>query len=132
MTVDVDLERFRLNERHTLSKPKEPTTRQSEPFIRGPIPLWWIARAATIPRRNALIVGIVLWWLAGMRSGHSDLVLTVRRCKLFGLGRKGVARGLRNLEEANLIRVSRKKGKAARVDLIVNPETRADTQCPVN
>lgn len=128
MTIDVDLEQFRLNERHTLLKPKVPTTRQSEPFIRGPIPVWWIAQAATISRRNALIVGTVLWWLAGMRSGHSDLVLTVQRCKLFGLGRKGVDRGLRDLEEANLIRVSRKKGQAARVDLIVNPETRADTQ----
>ncbi len=81
-------------------------------------PLNWIIRAATIPRCNALTVGIVLWWLAGMRSERVGLVLCVERCKPFGLGRKAVERGLRDLEQAGLVRVDRNVGKCARVDLL--------------
>ncbi len=63
----------------------------------------WLARAAGIPRRNALLVGLMLFHLAGLRSDRAGLVLCVERCKPFGLGRKAVQRGLGDLESAGLV-----------------------------
>jgi hypothetical protein len=117
MGTEIDVEAFRLGAL-TTNKPSQKKLKQVNPFIRGPIPLDWIKRAAIIPRRNALIVGVVLWWLAGMSDEKVGLVLSAKRCKPFGLGGKAVARGLRDLEIAGLVRVNRKKGSSARVDLL--------------
>ena len=99
-------------------KPAAKRARTVGAFIRGPLPLDWIARASNIPRRNALVVGLVLWHLAGLRGERSRLVLCASRCQPFGLGRKAVERGLRDLEAAELIRVERASGRCARVDLL--------------
>lgn len=80
----------------------------------------WLAKASQIPRRNAVLVGLVLFHLAGMRSERIGLVLCVERCKPFGLGRKAVQRGLRDLENADLVRVDRTNGRCPRVDLLVD------------
>lgn len=88
-------------------------------FIRGPIPMDWLAKASRIPRRNAVLVGLVLFHLAGMRSERIGLVLCVERCKPFGLGRKAVQRGLAELESNGLVRVDRGSGRCPRVDLVI-------------
>jgi hypothetical protein len=88
-------------------------------FIRGPIPMDWLSKASRIPRRNAVLVGLVLFHLAGMRSERNGLVLCVERCKPFGLGRKAVQRGLADLETNGLVRVDRSSGRCPRVDLVI-------------
>jgi hypothetical protein len=119
-----DMEQFRYVDnmvtKPELSAPprRKPRTKQVGGFIRGPIPLEWIIRAARIPRRNAVLVGLVLHYLSGLRNERDGLVLTVRRCQPFGLGRKGVQRGLADLEAAGLIRVSRTAGQSPRVDIV--------------
>jgi hypothetical protein len=92
-------------------------TRSVAAFIRGPIPLGWLEQAAKIPRRNAVLVGLVLFYLAGLKKDRHGLVLTVKRCKPFGLERKSVQRGLADLEKSGLIRVSRAAGQSPRVDI---------------
>ena len=87
-------------------------------FIRGPVPLDWIANASRIPRRNAVLVGSVLFYLAGLRDERVGLVLSVARCKPFGLGRKAVQRGLADLESNGLVRVERSAGRCPRVDIL--------------
>ena len=89
-------------------------------FIRGPIPMDWLARASRIPRCNAVLVGLILFHLAGLRSGRTELVLCVERCKQFGLGRKAVQRGLADLESNGLVRVDRGPGRCPRVDLLID------------
>lgn len=122
MARDVDLERFRLSGSGVMpSGKRKPAARKTQSvgaFIRGPLPLVWFAKAANIPRRNALVVGLVLWHLAGLRGERVGLVLCVSRCKPFGIGRKSVERGLRDLETAGLIHVERGSGRCARVDLL--------------
>lgn len=116
-----ELEAFRYSgqELQPTSRPKQ-RTKTVGPFIRGPIPLDWLSRAAAIPRRNAVLVGLVLFHLSGLCSKRDGLVLCVERCKPFGLGRKAVQRGLSDLESSGLIRVVRCVGKCARVDLLVD------------
>jgi|688.fasta_scaffold149955_2 hypothetical protein len=93
-------------------------TKSGSAFVRGPIPLDWLIRATSIPRRNALVVGLVLFYLAGLNKDRNGLVLSVRRCKPFGLERKSVQRGLADLEKLGLIRVSRLAGQCPRVDIL--------------
>jgi hypothetical protein len=118
-----DLEAFRYSgaevagrkvRRGTGRKPRN----RGAPFIRGPIPVAWLIAAATLPRRNALVIGLVLHYLAGLQSSHRGLVLCVERCKPYGLGRKAVARGLADLEGAGLIRVARSSGRCPRIDIL--------------
>lgn len=96
--------------------------RQSEPFLRGPVPLAWLTRAANIPRRNSIVVGLVLWHLAGLNSRRTGLVLCSKRCEPFGLGYAAVSRGLRDLEARELIRVDRGPGRCPKVDLVSEPQ----------
>ena len=121
MEDKLDLESFRYSavDVGTVGN-RKPSGRKTslQAFIRGPMPLAWFIRAANIPRRNALVVGLVLWHLAGLRSERVGLVLCVNRCEPFGLGRKSVERGLRDLENAGLVRVDRKSGRCPRVDLL--------------
>lgn len=95
-----------------------PKAKCQSAFIRGPIPLDWVIRATSIPRRNAVVVGLVLFYLAGLNKERTGLVLTVKRCKPFGLARKSVQRGLADLEKSGLIRVSRLAGQSPRVDIL--------------
>lgn len=119
-----DLELFRYSQdAFAIGEPKaKPKTKAKTigAFIRGPIPMDWLARAARIPRRNAVLVGLVLFHLAGMRSDRTGLVLCVERCKPFGLGRKAVQRGLADLESNGLVRVDRSAGRCPRVDLVMD------------
>ncbi len=119
-----DIEQFRhiggdvvWNKRVDSSKQSKKTKCVSA-FVRGPIPLEWLIQATSIPRRNALVVGLVLFYLAGLNKDRNGLVLTVRRCQPFGLGRKAVQRGLVDLEKLGLIRVSRLAGQSPRVDIL--------------
>jgi hypothetical protein len=93
-------------------------TKSVSAFVRGPIPLEWLIQATSIPRRNALVVGLVLFYLAGLNKDRNGLVLTVRRCQPFGLDRKSVQRGLADLEKAGLVRVIRTSGRSPRVDIL--------------
>ena len=57
------------------------------PFIKGPIPLAWMMAAAMLPGKS-LHVGLVLWYLAGLKktktfalaiASSKDLAWTARR-----------------------------------------------------
>ncbi len=91
------------------SKPFPPNRKPYKRFIKGPIPLEWIQAAARLPGRS-LHVGLVLWYLAGVRrSKQGPISYTV--ASHFGLSRHVVYRGLAWLEEAGLITVLRKHGR---------------------
>ena len=54
---------------------------KGEKFLKGPIPENWLAQAARLPGK-AFHVGIVLWFLAGMKG---EAVVTLSQ-KVSGLG----------------------------------------------
>src|SRR5688500_12227922 len=67
-------------------------------FLRGPIPLAWLHRAAGLPGK-ALAIGLALWFLHGCRKRWT-VRLTRRTLQRFGVGRKPGYLGLQNLEGA--------------------------------
>ncbi len=87
-------------------------------FLRGPVPILWLA-AARKAGGTALAVGILLWHLGGMKDAPEELVVTRKRAEdVMGLGRDALSRGLKRLEDVNLITTARGRGKAIRVTIL--------------
>ncbi len=86
------------------------------PFLKGPIPLWWLEGAGKLPGK-ALHVGISLWFLSGVTK--SDTV-RFNQCQQerYGVKRDAARRAIQALEKANLIAVNRGCGKRQEVTII--------------
>ena len=82
---------------------------QSVPFLKGPIPLWWLTRAAALPGK-ALALGVALWWLHGM-SKDGSFKLTGKALQAMNVSRDAATDGLRRLEADGLVSVQRAKGR---------------------
>lgn len=86
-------------------------------FLRGPIPLDWLQRAALLSGR-ALHLGVALWFLDGFQqTGTVQARPSVLRD--FGLDRHASYRAMNQLEKEGLVSVERKKGAAPMVTLLV-------------
>lgn len=88
-------------------------------FLRGPVPLNWLAHAARLSGR-AFQVGVLLWYRAGLTINN---VIRLPRGLLesFGITRDAKARAVRALEGAGLVEVTRSPGRAAEITLICRP-----------
>ena len=96
--------------------------RKSELFLKGPIPLTWLSVAASLPGK-ALNVALALRWVADMSNG-SDVHVTKAALQHFGLSSDAYRDGLRRIEAAGLVAVSRKAGQRARVRILSTPTSR--------
>ena len=81
-----------------------------EPFLKGPIPLSWLVKAGTFSK-SALMVGLVLWHMDGMKGQKTFRVGRGDIAKLLGVSQLNVLRGIKRLEEGNLIFVLREPGQ---------------------
>ena len=103
-------------------------SRQYKEFIRGPLPLKWFQRASTISR-TAAVVGMIIWRIAYQKklwgydsqrrtSGH--IKVTNQNCMKWGVCGNSMNTALRLMEEAGLIRLDTKRGRAPIVQIIDN------------
>lgn len=88
----------------------------TEKFIRGPIPLEWIARANALPGK-AGAVGLALWFLVGVQKSRT-VKLTGEVERIAACGRKALYPALAALEKAGLVTVERKPGARAVVTIL--------------
>jgi hypothetical protein len=88
-------------------------------FIRGPIPLDWLSRAAMLPGRS-LHVAMALWFMAGLKKTRIVPISNVTGLQ-FGLDRNAKYRALEWLEQADLISVERRTGRAPIVTILEPP-----------
>ena len=79
-------------------------------FVKGPLPLPWLARAARLPGK-ALAVGLAAWYLAGMAKSRT-VKLTRATLDQFGVERKAGYRAVEKLESAGLVSVRRHRGRS--------------------
>lgn len=93
-----------------------PRHRPGQKFLKGPIPLTWLTRAAALPGKS-LHVGLTIWFLAGLTQSRTVKLSSIGAAS-FGVDRYAKYRALRWLEEAGLIVVDRKVGRSPRVTLI--------------
>ena len=98
----------------------EQTRRQNGRFVKGPIPILWITTAAKLPGK-ALHVGIALWFKCGLTGRGDDIAVTDSLVRdIMPMDRKTRYRALEALEDAGLIAVTRRRGIAPRVTILVD------------
>lgn len=113
----IDVDRLRL--RRSVDKPRPvrpPRPKPHERFLKGPIPLPWLELAARLPGKS-LHAGIALWYAAGLNRSRSVPLSNIASLRL-GLDRNAKYRALGWLEEAGLIAVERKFGRAPVVTIL--------------
>ncbi|MEN9722595.1 MAG: hypothetical protein RJB38_581 [Pseudomonadota bacterium] len=117
-----DPERFRYRQPRRPSPeggPMPPRHQLGEQFLKGPIPWNWLKLAARQPGR-ALHVAIILWLIANMTK-KATVRLSGKRLRELGVDRNAAYRGLKRLEEARLVEVSRHVGRQPIVTLRTAP-----------
>ncbi len=93
----------------------QPELANRREHLRGPIPLDWLSAAAHLPGKS-LHVGIALWFVGGLQKSRIVPLSNITSLR-FGLDRNAKYRALAWLEEAGLIAVERKLGRAPIVTL---------------
>lgn len=91
------------------------TVRSNRPFIRGPIPIDWIAAASGLPGKT-LNTALALWWLSGMKN-HNEVKMSKQALAYFGVSEDAYRDALCRLEQARLIDVRRRPGQRALVKI---------------
>jgi hypothetical protein len=86
-------------------------------FIAGPIDVSWVCRAGRLGVK-ALLVGLALWYLRGLRRSNSFTVSNLMMQE-WGIWPDAKSRALRKLENAKLISVERADKRSPRVTLVV-------------
>lgn len=82
-------------------------------FIKGPLPMPWMERAARLPGK-AMLVGLALWFMRGI-VGNQPIKLSMDLLARFNVGRKAAYRALSALEREGLIQAERRPGRLPRV-----------------
>ena len=131
MSRSFDVKELRLGNQHpqrvvagTLSKDRGSAVQEAgiprhdkgEHFLKGPVPLNWLAQAARCGGK-ALSVAIILWYRAGLKRSPTVKVPRWTADK-FDLRRHAKTRGLKALEQAGLVRVKRQQGCSPEVTLL--------------
>ena len=94
-----------------------PKHRQGERFLKGPIPLDWLAKAGQ-QKGHALHVSIALWHEAGVQKNAIVKVPSKLTAEM-GAGRHAKYSGLEALERAGLVRViERRRGCSPVVEIL--------------
>ena len=91
--------------------------RHHQHFLRGPVPIPWLARATALPG-CALAVGLAVWFSAGRSRKQTELSICNTLLGQFGVQRVAGYRGLRALEQAGLVTVERHRGRCPRVTIL--------------
>jgi hypothetical protein len=88
-------------------------TKSKEYFLRGPIPLRWLHRAATLPGK-AYTLGTILWWFYGINP-TKPIKVTSKSIEEFSISEDAYRDGLNRLEAAGLVSVIRRPGQRTEV-----------------
>ena len=85
-------------------------------FIKGPIPLQWLVKAAELPGK-APVVALVLWWIRGLCKS-ATFQLKSQATREFCVSRDAVYDALKGLERLGLISVVRHRGRSPVVTIL--------------
>ena len=94
---------------------RQSKTRRTARFLKGPIPLLDIAAAARLPGQCLSLFLAVHHQTA--LTGKPTITLPGHLMAELGISRSAKARGLKLLERASLVIVTRSRGRAARIQL---------------
>ena len=99
-------------------RPGQKRRLRAEPFLRGPIPLEWLARAAQL-RKPAIPAGLCLWFVRGVSKKTGPIRISAAVRKKMGLSGGQMLRGLRALQAGGLVRfVKDGRGRCPVVEIV--------------
>jgi hypothetical protein len=105
--------------------PKTHRRRQREPFLPGPVPMSWLAKAQTLTK-SAMGVAIALWFQKGVRGQGGPVKVTSAVRRHMGLSNDQTRRGIQALVTAGLLRVCKGgRGRCAIVELVTSRTVKA-------
>jgi hypothetical protein len=88
-------------------------------FIKGPIYLNWLLRAARLPGRAPVLIALALLYKSGVQQDDSiPIKVTNPLAEEFGVARKRKYTALKALEKAGLIRVEQGVKKSPKVTIL--------------
>ena len=119
MPTKWDPSNFRLSSDYVREVKPRKKKRTRGRFLRGPVPMDWIAQAHGCGGKAGLM-GIVLWHLAGMKNAHTVIVTNVEVAR-WGMDRFAKGRALKALAGAELITI-KQTGKRSPLVTILNIE----------
>ena len=125
--MPIDLDHYRLPKGFKWKTPSRPLRSRiltDKRFVKGPIPLEWLETCASLPGK-ALHVGLVLWYLAGLKRTKTFALDNTSLEKL-GVKRGAKARCLADMERAGLIGIESHAGRNPVITLIDAPERAPD------
>ena len=102
----------------TIRPVQKTSYKRKKGFIKGPIPLGWIMKAAGVEGKT-LHVAITLWFLVGLKRSH-EVPLSHSTLRLFGVSRQASYRALKRLETVGLVSVDRHRGRNPIVTILKN------------
>jgi hypothetical protein len=105
--------------------PKSRRRRLQEPFLRGPVPMPWLAKAQTLTKA-AMGVAIALWFQKGVRGQGGPVKVTSAVRRHMGLSNDQTRRGIQALTAAGLLRVCKGgRGRCAVVEIVASRASKA-------
>ena len=99
-----------------IKKEKKLGKKSNCPFLKGPIPIHWLASAKKASP-TALSVGLYLWHLSGLTK-KKTFKATNRTLPMWRLDRYAKYRGLKELEKSGLIKVKRQNKNSPEVTIL--------------
>src|SRR5260370_6075789 len=99
---------------------RRPRPRQTERFLRGPVPWPWLSRAMILPGK-ALAVALILWRQRGM-TGRRTVTFCLARAGAHGIPPTTARRAIRQLEKAGLVSILRMPGHGMEVTILEKSE----------
>ena len=97
-------------------------------FLRGPIPLDWLAAAAKLPGKAPVLVALAIRFESGRRRNAQSVKLTNKLVARFGVSRKCKYRAIKSLQQAGLIDVQQDTKKSPVVTILELPSRRENDE----
>ena len=94
-------------------------------FIMGPIDIAWVCQARQLGV-TALLVGLALWYLKGLRRADAFIVSNLMVAE-WGIKPDAKSPALRKLEKAGLISIERRGKRSPLVSLVLNVDVATET-----
>jgi len=102
----------------TLRLKETQAQRKASQFLKGPIPLTWLQKAASLPGK-ALAVALAIQFKRGLNGNNDAIAVTTKLVqKIVEMNRKTLYRAIADLERAGLIKVERQRGQSPRVTIL--------------
>jgi hypothetical protein len=125
--IDLDLDKIRVGSSDITKSNRKKLKRcdREGQFIKGPLPKGWLKVAASLGGKS-LHVGLALWFAYGFER-EERFRFTPKWYRWLGISRPTLARSLKRLKEAGLIRLEYRPGCSPIVTILNAPESQEVT-----